>query len=65
VYVDGHPVASLNGDPTNAATQWVDAGGQPLTAADLDALGKLFAAFENFGNTVSNLFAPAGTFAGL
>ncbi len=65
VYVDGHPVASLNGDPTNPATQWVDAGGEPLTIADLVALEQLFDAFENFGNTVSNLFAPVGTFAGL
>jgi len=65
VYVDGHPVASISGDPTNPATHWVDAGGQPLTVADLAALADLFDAFENFGNTVSNLFAPAGTFAGL
>jgi hypothetical protein len=65
VYVDGHPVASISGDPTNPATQWVDAGGQPLTVADLAALEDLFDAFENFGNTVSNLFAPVGTFAGL
>jgi hypothetical protein len=64
VYVDGHPVASVSGDPTKPL-QWVDAGGQPLTAADLQALAKLFDAFENFGNTVSNLFAPVGTFAGL
>jgi len=63
VYVDGHPVASISGDPATA--QWVDAGGQPLTAADLLALEKLFDAFENFGNTVSHRFAPAGTFAGL
>ena len=65
VYVDGHPVASISGDPTNPATRWVDAGGEPLTVADLAALADLFDAFENFGNTVSNLFAPAGTFAGL
>ena len=63
VYVDGHPVASISGDPATA--QWVDAGGQPLTAADLIALEKLFDAFENFGNTLSNLIAPVGTFAGL
>jgi len=63
VYVDAHPVASFSGDPATAT--WVDAGGQPLTAADLAALGALFDAFENFGNTVSNLFAPVGTFAGL
>jgi len=65
VSVDGHPVASISGDPTDPATHWVDAGGEPLTAADLQALADLFDAFENFGNTVSNLFAPVGTFAGL
>jgi hypothetical protein len=66
VYVDGHPVASIRGDPTAVPPpQWVDAGGQPLTAADLEALGRLFDAFENFGNTVTNLFAPVATFAGL
>src|SRR6266481_3765145 len=63
VYVDGHPVASFSGDPATAV--WVDAGGEPLTAADLAALGALFDAFEHFGDTVSNLFAPVGTFAGL
>ena len=63
VYVDGHPVASISGDPATAV--WVDAGGEPLTAADLTALGALFDAFEHFGDTVSNLFAPVGTFAGL
>ena len=63
VYVDGHPVAAFNGDPATA--DWVDAGGEPLTAADLAALEDLFDAFENFGNTVSNLFAPVGTFSGL
>ena len=63
VYLDGHPVASLSGDPATAV--WVDAGGEPLTAADLAALGDLFQAFEHFGDTVSNLFAPVGTFAGL
>ena len=65
VSVDGHPVASISGDPTDPATHWVDAGGQPLTAADLAALDALFDAFEHFGDTVSNLFAPVGTFAGL
>jgi hypothetical protein len=66
VYSDGHPVASISGDPTSQPPpQWVDAGGQPLTLADLAALQKLFDAFENFGNTVSNLFLPVGTFAGL
>ena len=65
VYVDGHPVASMQGDPTLPGTQWVDAGGQPLTAADLEALRHLFDALEAFQNAVSNLFLPVSTFAGL
>ncbi len=64
VYVDGHPVASFSGDPTNPATPWVDAGGEPLTTTDLAALDDLFDAFEHFGNTVTSLFAPVGTFTG-
>jgi len=63
VSVDGHPVATFNGDPATA--DWVDAGGEPLSAADLVALHALFDAFENFGDTVYNLFAPAAIFAGL
>ena len=65
VYVDGHPVASISGDPTSPGTQWVDAGGQPLTIADLEALDHLFDALENFQEAVTGLFAPIGTFAGL
>lgn len=65
VFVDGHPVAALNGDPTNPATQWVDAGGEPLTIADLAALDDLFDVLENMHDAVAGLFAPVGTFAGL
>jgi len=65
VYVDGHPVASISGDPNDPAFHWVDAGGQPLTAADQKALKDLFDAFEKFQNAVSGLFAPVSTFAGL
>lgn len=65
VSVDGHPVASIHGDPTLPGTQWVDAGGQPLTAADLEALDHLFDALEAFQNAVNNLFLPVSTFAGL
>ena len=63
VYVNGHPVASLKGDPT--VTQWVDAGGEPLTFEDLDALDALFDALASFDQAVSDLFMPIGTFAGL
>ena len=65
VDVDGHPVASISGDPTDPATHWVDAGGAPLTAADLTALKDLFDAFEKFQTAVDGLFAPVSTFAGL
>lgn len=65
VYVDGHPVASIRGDPSNPATQWVDAGGEPLTLQDLAALDALFDAFTNFQLAVEGLFVPIGTFAGL
>ncbi|MGE5803321.1 MAG: hypothetical protein ACM358_13835 [Gemmatimonadota bacterium] len=65
VYVDGHPVASFNGDPSLPGTQWVDAGGQPLTLEDLNALDALFDALEHFDEAVSGLFTPLGTFANL
>jgi len=65
VYYDGGPVASISGDPKSPATQWVDAGGEPLTAQDLAALDDLFDALEQFDAAVSSLFSPIGTFAGL
>lgn len=64
VYVDGHPVASLNGDPADPGTQWVDAGGEPLTVQDLGALDNLFHAIEAFDAAIAGLFAPIGTFTG-
>ncbi len=65
VYLDGHPVASISGDPTLPGTRWVDAGGEPLTIADLAALDDLFDALENFEQAVLALFSPAQTLAGL
>ena len=65
VSVDGHPVASISGDPTDPATQWVDAGGEPLTVEDLAALDRLFDAVDHFQEAVNGLFAPIGVFAGL
>lgn len=65
VSVDGHPVASINGDPTLPETQWVDAGGEPLTLADLAALDHLFDALERFDTAIGSLFAPIATFANL
>jgi hypothetical protein len=65
VYFDGGPVASITGDPTTPGTQWVDAGGEPLTAQDLAALDDLFDALQQFDAAVSSLFSPIGTFAGL
>jgi hypothetical protein len=64
VYSNGGPVASINGDVADPATQWVDAGGEPLTAADLAALDGLFDAMEAFEFAVSGFFAPIGIFGG-
>ncbi|HTI05007.1 MAG TPA: hypothetical protein VL549_06800 [Gemmatimonadales bacterium] len=65
VSLDGHPVASIDGDPSNPGTQWVDAGGQPLSIDDLAALDHLFAVWEHFQEAVTGLFAPISTFATL
>lgn len=65
VYVNGHPVASINGDPADPATQWRDAGGEPLTLEDLAALDHLFDAFESFQQAVAGLFSPFGTLVAL
>src|ERR1051325_8909251 len=65
VSLDGHPVASIDGDPSSPGTQWVDAGGQPLTVDDLAALDHLFDVWENFQEAVTGLFAPISTFATL
>ncbi len=65
VSVDGHPVASISGDPTSGTTEWVDAGGQPLSPADLAALDHLFDALEHFQEAVDGLLAPISTFSGL
>ena len=62
---DGHPVASISGDPADPATQWKDAGGQPLNANDLEALDHLFDVFEAFQKAVEGLFLPVTTFAGV
>jgi len=61
VYVNGHPVASVNGDPADPATQWRDAGGEPLTVEDLAALDHLFDALERFQEAVAGLFSPFNT----
>lgn len=62
VYRNGGPVASISGDLSDPATQWVDAGGEPLTAADLAALDALFDAMEAFELLVTGFFAPITTF---
>lgn len=65
VSLDGHPVASIDGDPSSPGTQWVDAGGQPLTVDDLAALDHLFDVWKRFQEAVTGLFAPISTFATL
>ncbi len=64
VYLNGHPVASIDGDPSDPGTEWVDAGGEPLTIADLAALDHLFDAWSSFQQAVSGLLAPISTFGG-
>lgn len=64
VYLNGHPVASISGDPSLPGTEWVDAGGEPLTVADLAALDHLFDAWEGFQEAVTGLLAPITTFGG-
>lgn len=64
VYRNGGPVASISGDLSDPATQWVDRGGEPLTPADLAALDGLFDAMEAFEFAIGSLFAPMGIFAG-
>ncbi|HXM37927.1 MAG TPA: hypothetical protein VN908_04610 [Gemmatimonadales bacterium] len=59
VRVGSGTVATLKGDPATA--QWVDAGGQPLTAADLEALAHLLGAFEHFQDAVESMFHPVET----
>jgi hypothetical protein len=62
VRLNGRTVATFDGDPETA--QWVDAGGEPLTAADLLALQGLDAAAAQFVLVVSALFSPVGIFFG-
>ncbi|HXO84819.1 MAG TPA: hypothetical protein VN803_04770 [Gemmatimonadales bacterium] len=65
VQVDGHPVATISGDPNLPGTQWLDAGGEPLTIEDLAALDHLFDALQQFDEAVAGLFTPIGTFGNL
>jgi sulfur carrier protein ThiS len=64
VYRNGGPVASISGDLSDPATQWVDAGGEPLTLADRAALDALFDAMDAFVLVVTGFFAPITTFGG-
>jgi hypothetical protein len=64
VYLNGHPVASIAGNPSDPGTEWVDAGGEPLTIADLAALDHLFDAWSSFQQAVTGLLAPISTFGG-
>ncbi|MGH7530263.1 MAG: hypothetical protein ACREMN_07750 [Gemmatimonadales bacterium] len=63
VYANGGVVASVNGDPADPSTEWVDAGGEPLTAQDLEALDRLFEAVGDFQEAMNSVFAPIDTFA--
>ena len=65
VSLNGHPVASIDGDPSNPGTVWVDAGGAPLTVDDLAALDHLFDVWSSFQEAVSGLLAPITTFGSI
>ena len=56
VRVNGGRVATLSGDPVSAV--WVDAGGDPLGADDLDALDHLYTAFSLFEQVVIMFMEP-------
>jgi hypothetical protein len=62
VRVNGHPVATINGNILTA--QWVDAGGEPLTVEDLEALDGLERAAVGFQEAVNSFFLPISTFFG-
>lgn len=64
VYQNGGPVASISGEVSSPSTVWVDAGGEPLTAEDLEALDGLFAAMEAFGALIAQFFEPFAIFSG-
>lgn len=65
VSLNGHPVASIDGDPSDPGTAWVDAGGEPLTIEDLAALDHLFDAWSSFQEAVTGLLAPITTFGSI
>lgn len=64
VRVNGRTVATLNGAVNDPGTVWVDAGGEPLTADDLEALDGLQNAAARFQEAVNSVFFPVETFFG-
>ena len=60
VRVNGRTVATLNGE----AGEWVDAGGDPLTADDIAALEALESSAAGFQQALNSLFLPVETFFG-
>jgi hypothetical protein len=64
VRVNGRTVATLNGDLGDPGLEWLDAGGDPLTADDLEALAGLENAAARFQEAVNNLFLPVENFFG-
>jgi len=63
VRVNGRTVATLHADDSNPG-EWVDAGGEPLTAEDVEALEALETSSQGFQDAVHSLFLPIETFFG-
>ena len=63
VRVNGRTVATLHADDSNLG-EWVDAGGEPLTAEDVEALEALETSSQGFQDAVHSLFLPIETFFG-
>ncbi|MGH7606703.1 MAG: hypothetical protein ACREME_05135, partial [Gemmatimonadales bacterium] len=64
VRANGRTVATISGDPADPGTVWVDAGGEPLTLEDLEALDGLERAAAQVQETVASFFLPVETLVG-
>ncbi len=64
VRANGRTVATWNGEAGDPAVEWVDAGGDPLTADDIAALDALESSAGALQAALNSLFMPVDTFFG-